>query len=183
MQDYDWRQKSRVQRIIESLGSAAFFLAWLYIVTVVWAHRLIPFAEIPSLLWRLAHTLLILALFPLIIFPVLWAWSQKYPQSFEHAFYGEWARTLTGRGKGGTGPVLFFQEDAIEFEFQPSTFCGRQVYLMKFKLKPTLNFLGKIQDITVGLNISDEAELAPLFQWARERQIPCRIGNLAMIGN
>lgn len=144
-----------------------FLAAWLWLMASMNAHRLITGADFSyGVLRKLAGAAFILALFPLIVFPVMYAFARKYPSDWMHSFYREWAKVYTGYGKGGGG-VNFFFEDISRLEITQTYLKNRPFFLTTINFKPTLNYLGKGRKERIGIGASNEEALRPLLDWAQ----------------
>jgi hypothetical protein len=171
--DYDWSRKSAGERIFLKLVNIGLIIFVLYGFLVCYAHRWILWDDLTySFVWQVLKSLGILALFPLIVGPVmlLFAWRHGHSRSGypEHRFFRKWASIFRRPTKGG-GRASFFVEDVESFILQRSLFCQEFIYLAKVRFNRKWAFRrGEERFI---LRVPDEAKLQPFLNWARENQI------------
>jgi len=168
MRDYEWSQKSPFQK--KCLGVFTFFsvIVWSYVVLTFSTGHPMTWADFNwRVAWGILKCILIIALFPAILVPVLLTFESKYPSELQHTFYREWARLLTGYGKGA-GPICFFVEDVEGARLQRSAFKDKSIFVLTIQFKT--RFFGR-SPARVAIRAEKEAELRPLEDWLRKNQI------------
>jgi len=168
MQYYEWSEKTPLQKKLMVGFSiiCAIFLG--YIVLAFSTGHLMTWADLNwRVVWGILKCIFIIALFPAILLPVLFAARADRPYEFQHAFYQEWARLLTGRGKGG-GTVCFFVEDVESARLQRSFFKDKPIFLLTINFK---SWLFRRSPTRVAIRADKEDELRPLEDWMRKNQI------------
>jgi hypothetical protein len=169
MRSYDWACKSTAQKTWIYFYSWSCFIAWMYLCTVISAHRLLTLLEFGFVVWSMLKGLLIVAIFPATFLIIALTVGKNHPYKREHHFYQEWATVYTGNGKGG-GAVSFFIEDLAALQIRQAVYANEPFYLLRIRLKPTLNYLGKERVETVGLR-ADKAQIQHLMDWAKGHQL------------
>jgi len=124
----------------------------------------------PMMFWRFLGCVCILALFPLIVFPVLMAFREAHPTSGPVSlFYPEWASAFAGTGKSGGGRIVFFAEDAERFRIEPSTFRDAPVKVVTVTFRRRYFF--KRGDARFVIRTDEKCGLEKMVAWARDRGI------------
>lgn len=135
------------------------------------AHHWLTWADFtPLVIWRLLGCVFILALFPIILLPVMMAFKKAHPGAEPLSlFYRDWASVFTGTGKGGGGRIVFFAENAEQFRIEASTFRKAPVKVVAITFRKTYFF--KRGDERFVVQADAEGVPDKMIAWARDHDI------------
>jgi hypothetical protein len=169
MRDYEWSQKTPLQRMGIHAFTGFGVIVFGYVGLAVSTGHLVTLVDMNwTVAWGVLKCIWIIALFPTIIFLVMAAFRAKYPIKQQHSFYREWACLIKGYGKGD-GPVCFFVEDVSDVRFQRSVYKDKPIVLATIRFKPGM--LGLRPPRTVAICADDEKAMRPIEDWLRGNQI------------
>jgi hypothetical protein len=170
MRDYDWSRKRLGEKIAICLLIALYLIAFGYVCFAVAAHRPATRADLTwAVFWAGLKSFGILALFPIIILPVIFAVRAQFLVEPEHTFFAEWARVFTGYGK--RQHICFFAENLEHVKIESALLDDELFYLITLDFKPWKSFVGRKGRERFGIRAEDKTVLRPLQKWLQENQV------------
>lgn len=166
---YDWSRKSTADKVIEQGLIVLALLAFGYLAVCFSNNHFITWHDLSwSVIFKIFGCLLTLALFPLLVAPVVLALrSERPPYQPQSTFYSDWARIYTGFGKGQH--ILFFAEDVESFEIEKAWFEDATFYLVTISFKQ--GFMEMRRAERCGFRVGERSELQRLFDWAQTNRV------------
>ncbi len=172
MRDYSWGARDAFEKATRVL-LAALSLAVGVLIVAIPKHDIMAQAEWASFAWSKVCGSWKYA-FVLVFVGVMWAIERKNSRSLEHQFFTDRACINTRLGRR-VDIVRFSASDVLSIRAVPDHFGDQPIYLIMFRLKPKLNYLGRERLVTVGTPAQLGNDLRALRDWSQSNRLDFQI--------